>query len=294
MAIIVELSSEDVCNIRLTCKRWAQIAHPKHLPQSFWASRFSTDKEMSFYSMYVPQDPRRDWRHLYFQLRQALQDASATGYFRNRQRIWRRLRHTTKCLLPLLEAQADSKNWLKEAAWIPRNQAEKGQVVTVCPQPDDLSIQVKYPRKYVGKFNPQPVFLTSNDDATISVGELSFSFVDMDGIPHLCGVKIWSRDSELISRSGVFMPGSSSTIDLKTSKSCSQIQFACSEYGIVGMRFQLQTEDGQLVSETVGRLNSDADGIGLTTLRPREGYHLSGIVFKFDESRPLFRSLVPI
>jgi hypothetical protein len=284
MAIILELDSEDVCNIRLTCKRWAQIAHPRHLPQSFWASRFSADREMSFYSMYVPQDPRRNWRDLYFQLRQALRDTSATGYFRNRQRIWRRLRHTTRCLLPLLEAQADSTNWTKEAAWDPQNQAQKGQVVTVCPLPDELSIQVKYPRKYSGKFNPQPVFLTRDNETSISVGELSCSFVNMDGIPHLCGVEVWSRDGELISRSGVRMPGSSSTIDLKKSAACTQIQFACSEYGIVGMRLQLQNEDGQLVSETIGQLNSDANGIGLTTLRPLEGYHLLGILFKFDES----------
>ncbi|RSL87389.1 hypothetical protein CEP52_015543 [Fusarium oligoseptatum] len=45
------LPSQDLCNLRLSSRKVAGIAKPTLLPQSFWASRFVTDKEMNFFPL---------------------------------------------------------------------------------------------------------------------------------------------------------------------------------------------------------------------------------------------------
>ncbi len=48
------LSSEDVCNARLSSRSIAAVSAEDGLPPSFWASRFDHDMEMEFANIYLP------------------------------------------------------------------------------------------------------------------------------------------------------------------------------------------------------------------------------------------------
>ncbi|KAK2794439.1 hypothetical protein FQN50_009909 [Emmonsiellopsis sp. PD_5] len=85
------LSTSDVCNIRLVSRRLADVAMMEELPQSFWRSRFSPDREMGFASVFLSHHSTlRDtsWKDKYLSFQAALRIPNRFPSTRNRQRIW--------------------------------------------------------------------------------------------------------------------------------------------------------------------------------------------------------------
>lgn len=116
--VLVELQSEDVCNLRLASRDVADASFPDNLPQEFWKSRFAPDMEMGF--LFARQNPDVlgtviDWRRLYGFLQVSLRDATLDPGLLNKRRIWMCVGHTCESLVSLL--YDERRNW--RAWWTP-------------------------------------------------------------------------------------------------------------------------------------------------------------------------------
>jgi hypothetical protein len=73
------------------------------LPQMFWRSRFDRDLEMRFALAGVaPHRDWTDWRSLYFSVKTALRYPETAPGLRNKQRIWKCLRHVGDAIEQLI------------------------------------------------------------------------------------------------------------------------------------------------------------------------------------------------
>jgi F-box domain. len=81
----------QVAHLRLVSRHFALIAKRKHLPHSFWRSRFRGGGEQGF--ICPDLSAKRDWYRLFFSTRAYLQTENAA--LTNRKRIWTLLESIT-------------------------------------------------------------------------------------------------------------------------------------------------------------------------------------------------------
>ncbi|VUC30702.1 unnamed protein product [Clonostachys rosea] len=101
--ILWHLPSKDVCSARLASRRLGTLGAIGNLPQSFWASRFTSNREMSFlFNLLRDAQPGTDWFRTYFCCKRELKHEGSGDRFINRRRIWRCLSDLSTILVPLL------------------------------------------------------------------------------------------------------------------------------------------------------------------------------------------------
>ncbi|EEU40663.1 uncharacterized protein NECHADRAFT_76034 [Fusarium vanettenii 77-13-4] len=278
------LPSLDLCSLRLSSRQIACIARPAYLPQSFWASRFATDKEMNFFSLqeYFSNPARFDnWRLLYAQVQHTLRDKTLSGYFRNRRRVWQCVGHLTQCLVPLLEQTRSLRSSNSLETELGSQGYSIGQESRRVVQEDASVIR----GKGIRLFGKQSLLFRAVGYEAKTI-QISVSFITFDCAEYVSGMRVFDRSvtgsiTEL-SRAGLIMPYSEESIVITPNDQLIGIQVASSFTGIVGVSFLLQDGDGPTIQRAAGTVNNPAEGVGITTLRPRVGHKLSGLLIGFD------------
>ncbi|KAK2785953.1 hypothetical protein FQN51_003761 [Onygenales sp. PD_10] len=108
------LSTSDVCNIRLASRRLAYIAMMEELPQSFWRSRFSPDREMGFAAVFLScHSTLRDmsWKDKYVSFQAALRLPNRFPSTCNRQRIWALARPLSGLIEAIIQNDQTLETW---------------------------------------------------------------------------------------------------------------------------------------------------------------------------------------
>jgi hypothetical protein len=103
--ILNNLSSKDICNLRLSSRPVASISAEPQFPQSFWASRFAWNREMGFVYAHDPlssQKPSTSWRHMYHACNTARKAEKGFAALQNRRRCWRSVEEFAVTMDPLL------------------------------------------------------------------------------------------------------------------------------------------------------------------------------------------------
>ncbi|KAI8723142.1 hypothetical protein NCS52_00169300 [Fusarium sp. LHS14.1] len=277
------LQSPDLCNLRLASRQIANIAKPAHLPQSFWESRFATDKEMNFFSLqqYLSKPARFDnWRLLYAQVQHTLRNKTLSGHFRNRRRVWQCVGHLTQCLVPLLEQTRS----LRDGISLKTELASQGYSIGQMAQGvfrDDDSVTGGVG---ICLFGRQSLFCAKGDEAKTI--QISVSFLAFDCAEYVSGIRVLERSganpATELSRAGLIMPFSEKSITITPKIELTGIQVASSTSGIVGLGFLLRDGNGLPAQRTAGIINNPPDGVGIATLRPRTGYKVSGFLISLD------------
>ncbi|KAM0218137.1 hypothetical protein ACHAQD_007073 [Fusarium lateritium] len=85
-----------------------------------------------------------------------------------------------------------------------------------------------------------------------------------------------------VSRVGYIVPQSEFRIPIPPQYQFSGIRVATSASGIVGLVFRLEDKIGQVTRRSVGTVTGLPEGVGITTLEPRTGFQLSGVVIGLD------------
>ncbi|KAF4501066.1 hypothetical protein FAGAP_2728 [Fusarium agapanthi] len=241
--IITMLDSTDLCNLRLSSKFVSKLTSPDHLPQNFWESRFSVDREMGFF---LPlSDFRIDWRSLYFNLRHSLLDKTETGHMRNRRRIWLCLDALAQTLIPLLDQHICLQDLRSVQLDVASECCESKQSVhTPALNKDcrDVPMGARlFGYQYI-IFRPQNVGPYSR----ISVSSIRF-----DGVYYISGIRISESNDmdtfEEFSRAGYIIPQDEVHMPLHPNDCLTGMRVAASASGIVGLGFRFRTWTDDIV-----------------------------------------------
>lgn len=293
--IILELlPSPDVCNCRLASRTLAGLADPRYLPPSFWCSRFLEYRELGFLCVSLDLTSANSpgyWENLYHAVKAELQDRSGSGHLRNRDRIWRSLRHITDCLVPLIEQNPSllPPDTLK-SSFAPLRYV-LGPAVGGQERIDDERGGQGIGINALGAC--QILLDWQHPEATTS--EIKVSFIAFNGTEYVCGLRYVRQDgsprAEEISRAGVIMPSSEITFELSPEDNLSGIRVAATASGIIGMALLVQRGQVEAVF-SAGLLQDLPQGAGLATLRPRVGRKMLGVAIGFDVRIPVRLSTV--
>jgi hypothetical protein len=276
--IIEELSSEDLCNLRIASKSLARVTFLDMLPQSFWQSRFLPDKEMGFLCVELQSDSSShcfNWHKLYFDVKEELLNTSLTGHLRNRRRIWQSLRHATDCLVPLLQQRLPL---IRMDSLTPSLQSMgyiMGHVVRGRKRVREDTTGYRLLR------NDYILFDSHDSDLMF---DIRVSYIDFDCTRYVCGLRLMRHDSTGLgvemSRVGLVLPASERSVKCLQTHKLSGVKVASSVCGIVGLVFLFKG-----VTETThpaGAIHEPNGGEGVATLRPQHGRTVAGLAIGFD------------
>lgn len=292
------LSVPDLCNVRLSSRTWAYLTAPNSLPQSFWRSRFALDREMGYLGVAFQvgdgkghESTGYDWRGLYLDVRHALRNPAASWHFYNRERIWRELHRFTDCLVLLVEQLRSLQQFHLVKKELKSLRYEIGRVVQGRPWHDiDLSEE---PRNVGFRLFGMDYMLLDlpASEATCTVVEIRVSFITYDSIRYLCGLRVLERrrdgpvsDGLESGRTGLVVPSSETILRRSAKDSLTGIRVASSISGIVGIAFCFRGEGGHESILSAGVIQDLPEGVGIGTLRPREGRRAVGMTVGFDVS----------
>ncbi|RSM07201.1 hypothetical protein CDV31_008754, partial [Fusarium ambrosium] len=283
--IFDHLPSTDLCNLRLSSREVAGIAKPTQLPQSFWASRFSRDKEMNFFPLKeyfsASTNSTTDWRLLYVRIAHSLQDKTFKGHLRNRQRIWQCVGHLTQCLVPLLKQTRSLRNGRNLEREFASRGYHVGQVARGVDR-EDASVQGVMG---ISLFGTQSLLFRAIGYEAKMI-QVSVSFITFDCAKYVSGIRVLERcganATMELCRAGLIMPYSEESIIITPKMRLTGIQVASSISGIVGLGFLLQDEGRPAILRTAGIIENPPDGVGIATLGPRAGHELSGLLIGLD------------
>lgn len=244
---------------------------------------------MNFFSLqeYLSKPGRFDnWRLLYAQVQHTLRDKSLSGYFRNRRRVWQCVGHLTHCLVPLLEQTRNLRSSNSLETELASQGYSIGQESRRIVQEDASVIR----GKGIRLFGKQSLLFRAAGYEAKTI-QISVSFITFDCAEYVSGMRVFDRSGTgsitELSRAGLIMPYSEESIIITPNDQLIGIQVASSFTGIVGVSFLLQDGDGPTIQRAAGAVNNPAEGVGITTLRPRVRHKLSGLLIGFDVSIPL-------
>ncbi|RSL74401.1 hypothetical protein CEP53_000250 [Fusarium sp. AF-6] len=116
--------------------------------------------------------------------------------------------------------------------------------------------------------------------------QVSVSFITFNCAQYVSGIRLFDRSGANtmteLSRAGLIMPYSEESIIITPTARLMGIQVACSVYGAVGLGFLLQDGDRPTILRTTGIINNPPSDVGITTLVPRAGRELSGLIIGLD------------
>lgn len=277
--VLVELQSEDVCNLRLASRPVAVASFPDNLSQEFWKSRFASDMEMGF--VFALQTPHAlgtgvDWRGLYGFLQASLRDATLDPVLLNKRRIWMCVGHTSESLVSLLKDER--RNW--GAWWTPIGgpQLESNE------------------SKWTGPIVQSPSsVLSSNQQLLLPVSSaiqsqhrVSVSFIPFNCRRYVCGLRVRRLPdcSEIVSKVGMCLPATEEHFDIIDGDSMESLLVCSAMDGIVGLEFHFRLNDNsRFVSHRLGHCSRSND-VAMASLKGTGSSAIRGMDFGFDVRRP--------
>ncbi|CVK91419.1 uncharacterized protein FMAN_09533 [Fusarium mangiferae] len=284
--VIAKAESTDLCNLRLSSKFVSKLTRTDHLPQHFWKSRFSVDKEMGFFpfdhELYRQPNSQINWRKLYFDLKRNLRDETETGHTRNRRRIWLCLDVVARPLMPLLDQNLCLQDRQSVEHDVVSEPYELGQFVrtpTIEDAHDSLPSEMGarcFGYQYI-VFGQRNLGIESR----ISVSRILF-----DGAYYVSGMRVSKRSHgssfKEISRVGYIVPHSEVDLHLGASHRLTEMRVAASATGITGLGFCIDDGTDAIAWKNIGVVTDVPDGVGLGTLKPKFKSRLCGAIIGFD------------
>ncbi|KAH7324434.1 hypothetical protein B0I35DRAFT_424165 [Stachybotrys elegans] len=279
VAILSELPSPDICNLRLASPAVATVSVPEVLPNAFWQSRFRREFEMGFYvAGNLPALASRDWRLLYDQVQNFLAHPRSHDSLYNRHRIWNSL-HPVYSTLEAMQtketpSQQNSAGADKLAA------LEVGMTVRVSHQPGSGCPSVS------SRFSWDHDIIPHTTENPKNV-EIFVSFLPLNGQVLMCGIRAVSSTptaTVTISQAGIVLPARELSFSLQTGHDVTQVRAICSSMGIVGIEFFLEEASGEIDQrgewQRLGTTNMvQGDGLGVAILT---GGKIRGLDLLFD------------
>ncbi|KAG8671934.1 hypothetical protein FPOAC1_005192 [Fusarium poae] len=279
------MDSPTLCNFRLSSKVIASLAHTDNLPQAFWASRFAADHEMGFFPLnWESSDGPKDWRRLYFYLRDNLKNRSRTGHMRSRRRIWsciKRLRFLIKMMIQHTPDFQDNGSLLKDI--------------------DVQGLHITDMIKGLTTLNPLrkkgSQFLVIDPKQAKTDGlRMSISTITLQSVSYICGLRISTGDDKFtgdeISRVGFVLPSTETHLCISKSARLVAIRVAVSIGGIIGIELEEEDAMGQVMWQSMGQLRDLPDFSGIVTLKPKNESQISGLILGFDSYKAISIQLV--
>ncbi|KAG5765418.1 hypothetical protein H9Q72_006496 [Fusarium xylarioides] len=284
--VIAMAGSTDLCNLRLASTFVSKLTSPDHLPQHFWKSRFSVDKEMGFFpfdhELCLQPNSKLNWRKLYFDLKCNLRDETGTGHTRNRRRIWRCLDFVARSLMPLLNQNLCLQDRQSVEQDVVSQRYELGQFVRT-PIIEDAH---NYLPSEMGarSFGFQYIILRPQNPDIGS--KISLSRILFDGDYYISDMRLSERSEansfKEISRVGYIVPETEIHVPLGPNHRMTGLRVAASASGIVGISFRIDNGTDAIAWKSIGTVTDPPDGVGVATLEPKIDSQLCGAIVGFD------------
>ncbi|KAF5634195.1 hypothetical protein F52700_5915 [Fusarium sp. NRRL 52700] len=264
--IINLLDTDSFCNLRLASITVAKVSKPGDLPQTFWASRFSHNREMNFFP--IEHDRTETWRDLYFDLKYSLRD-----------------RNITPCLISMLHQRPH----LEDTARCEDELVSLGYEMTEKVQGFgsvwDMGFAVISPVA-----NSIPV--TGSRYLNLGIGEAAKISVYLDKRYYICGFRARRRDNSEMFRIGLIQPDAETDMVISPSEQVVAVKVAATSGGIVGLAFRIKDEIGGLSWKHVGRVDKPHEYVGIKMLKPKNGLCISGLLLGLDACKIVSIQLV--
>lgn len=266
VAVLTELPSTDLCNLRLASRAVASVSSPASLPNSFWHSRFTSGFEMGFYMAgHLPELPSRDWRVLYGHIRDCLTRPSAHPALCNRRRIWHVLGDLVITLEALLEGSSVKQTCISHATLLPHR---PGMAARAPRAPCQNPLYPSTSLAFVWDSEKESTQNSINNSTSIKI---SASFIHFDGRSFLCGIRATaSTPAVTLSQAGLIRPITEQHFCLERGQEITKVRVICSAGGVVGTKFFIQTAGpenaGSGVWQSVGITDMSQADLGIAEL----------------------------
>ncbi|VUC31855.1 unnamed protein product [Clonostachys rosea] len=264
--IFIFLPSKDVCAARLASRHLAVVCYMNSLPQCFWASRFSPDREMGFvFPELLPLHNKDRWLRTYLECKQTLKDQNQLA-FRNRARIWRCLEGVAIILDALLHHRK------ARPIQVVYDAHSLGQKIA-CPE---LPYRFEFHNPKFGARSREQHHFTIRNALRVQV-----SVIRLDSATYISGMRIISRvnrgGERVVQEAGLIVPSNLTSISVLPGRVISSIDVYISPSGIHGLRFSFtRTTHTQHVGDTYCASNV----IGMARLTAKCG--IAGLIVGFD------------
>ena len=293
------LPSKDVCNARLASRWIASISTPKLLPQEFWSSRFSPDREFAHIMAHrklASADDRKLWREYYWKCIQFTKkpndeddpdDVQKLRSVQNRRRIYRCVEEFAISAEQIIRADASTNIHLLEAPFRqPLGRFNKDGQRLACPIVGRENIHMERFRYGVRPIMEQSISLSLPLTRCIMI--LGVSFLSFNCQQFIVGMRTYWRDNfskvQVIESVGLIIPSTEQTIELALVDSITRIDIVTSFLGIHGLAFHVQ-DPTTVAVKVVGTTSCLHNFYGKATITPRSP--MSGLLLRFDVRAPL-------
>lgn len=229
-----------------------------------------------------------DWRGLYAQVLYELRNGSTSRHLLNARRLWRILGHITNCLVPLLDQEPRMADFKDMHGELQAQGLDVGDIVrgNVRPNPERL---IRRPMVGFRLYGLGYIFIEKPaSEATLL--DIGVSTITFDCTQYICGFRVTERtrsrtsNAVELSRVGLIIPFSETTLTLTSKDHLSSIHVASSVSGITGISFRFLGEENRSITLSAGTVQELPDGVGIAKLNPRNGTRVVGLVVGFDVS----------
>ncbi|CAH0023530.1 unnamed protein product [Clonostachys rhizophaga] len=265
--IFILLPSKDVGSARLSSRHLAVACFMNNLPQRFWTSRFSPERELGLVlpELLSPKTSNR-WLHTYLDYKKTLKESNCFA-LRNRGRIWRCLEGLAIILDALLihHRERQPEELVDETCFL-------GQKVA-CPELPD---QFQYGELNFGARSREQHHFALQDAFLVQI-----SVIRLDSATYISGIRTTSRANrdgeQVVQEAGLIIPSNLYSIRLLPGSTISSIDVYCSPLGIHGLAFSF-THSTNI--QLVGDGHCPSNTVGVAKLTAQSG--IAGIVVGFD------------
>lgn len=281
--ILSSLSTKDVCHSRLASRVIAVASGEDDLPQTFWASRFNTDREMGFVFAHQPvptEPPVHDWHQLYRSCKRALRFGTYCRGLRTRRRIWLSILEFAVTLEELLDSEPAAVN--VPPALPPGADTDIGQWIESLWRDDDdtISQQLSFGTRFSKRQTLAFARTHASDTLLVEVYLLPFNCRT-----YISGFRISTLDgnkhAEPVQEVG-FITSIKHSFELLPQDNVVAIDVIMSVVGIHGLRFFIERQ-GTPVVKPVGNVDIPDSYVAVTRLGT-EGV-IVGVQVGFDVRR---------
>ncbi|CAG9996174.1 unnamed protein product, partial [Clonostachys byssicola] len=278
--ILVHLPSEDLCSARLASRQLRFLGAIGNLAQSFWASRFASNREMGYVPTVVTSPwATQFWCEGYFCM-QNLERVAGPNEIRNRRRIWRCLSDLSTILIPLLNSGDDNQ---VDTRTLPLNQGLTQRVSSPeLPRLSDRENPKKTVHLGVRLRNEHNMFFREEgNDARV---QMEFSSIVLSSAEYIsgCRVSVQHADDRArdVQKAGVIITSTMASIFLDPGDEISYVDVYISTSGIHCLKFLIAKPNGEIRIHNVGRPRRRHGIIAIKRLTPEST--IVGLRFGFD------------
>lgn len=285
--ILSWMSSPDIHNLRLASRAVAIRSSPADLPQSFWVSRFSSNREMGFAFPLSRglKSSDTNWYAVYRSISKCLEETVCrNGGIANRSRVW-------KCVLDHANTLAVLLKFEETGGSIPPYphrravSCEMGQMASSLHVLSGAENENPYRVVYYNDDCRDCEYIPFCKDLAFYSVRLQVSTIQLGGAIFISGFRIsvlTDHGYEMMDEFGTPIPSEFTTIDLAQGTEVLHVVVYLSQEGIHGFELITKQPDGSIKTEPAGDLEIRDCFKVVTKLESR--CPIWGFVAEFDVS----------